>query len=579
MKSNQTRSNYIGSVVLLTLFMTPILSSIVRSRTKPNLRLKVFHPAPERNLKNITISKELGSQDYSFDDDHLEITKKEFMDGLSLGAHMNIHKPLKNYYSNSRVLEAQDINVDFPEKMAEGLKDGCPDCTFETKDNVTTVSNGDGAFADITLKVRPEDKSKKEDHNVIITMDNYKYTGDFDKKKMEGLAIIESEEDHRNEIDSFITKNVKAFQEAEEEVETKVENGLKSIGDGIEELLQGIDPEIAKVSGDENKGYVFEKRKDNIIMVLILAYSVGNEMFEIRVKTRAMDEFEMQVREYLREEDKTALSSQIGEILKSPALTSSPTIKELTDELNKLVDASKSNADLVAACDGDMEFKLDDSGAVPNTAVMEVLEKMDDGGFGGDEDTPGKQPEVCMYNVAFINLMEILEMPYLFFSFRNSRMMVEHFIPAVDLNSATSALSEAFAGIINLNKTVEAAVKENMDPEGNSIENPKEFEMEDLVKEIEVVAKKLKLKFVDNDDKKFWEEPKGNIKRILLMEMMGATKVQFNFPHKLYSEKEATKPITNEFIFTDSIAYDAVRVFSDTLKQFEAAMIEAGKKK
>ena len=579
MKSNQTRSNYIGSVVLLTLFMTPILSSIVRSRTKPNLRLKVFHPAPERNLKNITISKELGSQDYSFDDDHLEITKKEFMDGLSLGAHMNIHKPLKNYYSNSRVLEAQDINVDFPEKMAEGLKDGCPDCTFETKDNVTTVYNGDGPFADITLKVRPEDKSKKEDHNVIITMDNYKYTGDFDKKKMEGLAIIESEEDHRNEIDSFITKNVKAFQEAEEEVETKVENGLKSIGDGIEELLQGIDPEIAKVSGDENKGYVFEKRKDNIIMVLILAYSVGNEMFEIRVKTRAMDEFEMQVREYLREEDKTALSSQIGEILKSPALTSSPTIKELTDELNKLVDASKSNADLVAACDGDMEFKLDDSGAVPNTAVMEVLEKMDDGGFGGDEDTPGKQPEVCMYNVAFINLMEILEMPYLFFSFRNSRMMVEHFIPAVDLNSATSALSEAFAGIINLNKTVEAAVKENMDPEGNSIENPKEFEMEDLVKEIEVVAKKLKLKFVDNDDKKFWEEPKGNIKRILLMEMMGATKVQFNFPHKLYSEKEATKPITNEFIFTDSIAYDAVRVFSDTLKQFEAAMIEAGKKK
>ena len=579
MKSNQTRSNYIGSVVLLTLFMTPILSSIVRSRTKPNLRLKVFHPAPERNLKNITISKELGSQDYSFDDDHLEITKKEFMDGLSLGAHMNIHKPLKNYYSNSRVLEAQDINVDFPEKMEEGLKDGCPDCTFETKDNVTTVYNGDGPFADITLKVRPEDKSKKEDHNVIITMDNYKYTGDFDKKKMEGLAIIESEEDHRNEIDSFITKNVKAFQEAEEEVETKVENGLKSIGDGIEELLQGIDPEIAKVSGDENKGYVFEKRKDNIIMVLILAYSVGNEMFEIRVKTRAMDEFEMQVREYLREEDKTALSSQIGEILKSPALTSSPTIKELTDELNKLVDASKSNADLVAACDGDMEFKLDDSGAVPNTAVMEVLEKMDDGGFGGDEDTPGKQPEVCMYNVAFINLMEILEMPYLFFSFRNSRMMVEHFIPAVDLNSATSALSEAFAGIINLNKTVEAAVKENMDPEGNSIENPKEFEMEDLVKEIEVVAKKLKLKFVDNDDKKFWEEPKGNIKRILLMEMMGATKVQFNFPHKLYSEKEATKPITNEFIFTDSIAYDAVRVFSDTLKQFEAAMIEAGKKK
>ena len=170
-------------------------------------------------------------------------------------------------------------------------------------------------------------------------------------------------------------------------------------------------------------------------------------------------------------------------------------------------------------------------------------------------------------------------MPYLFFSFRNARMVVEHFIPAIDMDSTVKGLSDAFAGIVNLNKTVEAAVKSNMDSEGNAIENPKEFAKEDLIKEIEGVAKKLKLKKVANDNKTFWEESKGNVKRILMIEINGATKVQFNFPHKLYGQKETTKPITNEFIFTDSIAYDAIKVFSDTLNQFVAAMEQAKKAK
>ena len=592
MKINHIRASCTGLLILSLLFMSG-LTSIIKSRRTPDLHVKVFHPAPERKLKSVMVSKELGSQDYSFDNDHLEITKKEFMNNLAFGTHMNLHKPLKNYYSNARIL-TEDINVEFPQKMEDGIKGGCPECTFETKDNVTVVSNGDGPFVDITLKVRPEDKTKDEDHNVIITMDNYKYTGEFDKKKMEGLAIIESQEEHRGEIDKFVLNNVKAFQEAEEDVEAKTESGLASIGNGLEELLKEVEPKIIKVSGDENNGFVFEKRENNIIMVLIMAYSVGNEMYEIRVKTRAMDEFEMQVREYLREEDKTALSAQLGEILKSPALTQSPTIQALTEELNKLVESSKSNAELVEGCDGDMEFKSDESGEVPNTAVLNLLAGgggggedfmggMDflggGGGEMGEEDTPKEPPKVCMYDSAFVHLLEILEMPYLFFSFRNARMVVEHFIPAIDMDSTVKGLSDAFAGIVNLNKTVEAAVKSNMDSEGNAIENPKEFAKEDLIKEIEGVAKKLKLKKVANDNKTFWEESKGNVKRILMIEINGATKVQFNFPHKLYGQKETTKPITNEFIFTDSIAYDAIKVFSDTLNQFVAAMEQAKKAK
>jgi hypothetical protein len=574
MKSNSFCSKLLGLVTLLIIFCG-CDNSIIRSKPKPEIQLKVFHSAPERKLRQ-TISKELSSQDYSFDDDVLEITKKEFMQDINLKKHINIHQPLGNVLNMGRRLpELPPIQDDFLEKMQGGVQAGCADCAFETKGDVTTVSKDGVPVVDITLKVRAPDTSKEEDHNVVITMDNYQHTGDFDKKKMEGLAIIEDAENHRNEIDSFIAQTLESFLAVEDENEQKSANGLKSVGDGLTEILTKLDAEIKQVGGDENSGFIFEKKSENgLILALVMAYTVGDDLYEIRMKTRAMDEFEMQIREFLREEDKVALETQIGDILKSPALTDSPSVQDLTGVLNKLVQESLGDAELTEGCEEGIEYKLDDIAKVPNTTILNA--DAEGGGmdfdFGGGMDEDEGPPKICMYSSSYLSLLEILEMPYVFFSFRNSRLMVEHFIPAIDRASTEEALANAFRGIVKLNKMIEGKVKENMDGDGNAIENPVEFKFETLMATIEQVQKKLKLKKVDEGDKIYFKE--GEVTRIFVSKVNGGFKVNFNFPHKIFKDKDSVKPITNEFIFKDNIAYDAVAVFSETLQEFEAAMQE-----
>ena len=579
MKSKPFCSNLFGLLVLLIIFCG-CDNSIIRSKPKPDIQLKVFHSAPERKLRQTKISTELGSQDYSFDDDVLEITKKEFMDSIKLKKHINIHQPLGNAINMGRRLtDLPPINDDFMVKMQDGVQAGCGECSIETKDNVTTVSKDGVAVVDISLKVRAPDPSKDEDHNVVITLDNYNHTGDFDKKKMEGLAIIEDADNHRNEIDSFIAQTLESFLAVEEDNEAKSANGLKSVGEGLAEILQKLDAEIKQVGGDENSGYIFEKRNENkIILALIMAYSVGDDLYEIRMKTRAMDEFEMQIREFLREEDRVALDAQIGEILKSPALTDSPSVQALTGILNNLVKATMGNKDLTEGCEEGIEYKLDAIDQVPNTTILNA----DAGGggmdfdFGGGEDTEDEgPPKICMYASSHLSLLEILEMPYVFFSFRNSRLMVEHFIPAIDRGSTEEALKNAFDGIVKLNAMIEGKVKENMDEQGNAIDSPVEFKFESLIKEIEKVQKKLKLKKVDEGDKIYYKEKQ--VTRIFVSQVNGGFKVNFNFPHKIFKDKDSVKPITNEFIFKDNIAYDAVAVFSETLHEFEQAMLESAR--
>ena len=576
MKSNSFCSTLIGLLTLSIIFCG-CDNKVIRSNPKPDIQLKVFHRAPERQLRQRKISTELSSQDYSFDDDVLEITKKEFMNNINLQKNINIHQPLGNMMSKGRRLEGElpPIQDDFLEKMQGGVEAACGDCTIETNDNVTTVSKDGTPIVDITLKVRAPDTSKDEDHNVVITLDNYKHTGDFDKKKMEGLAIIEDADNHRTEIDSFIAQTLENFMAVEDENEEKNANGLKSVGEGLAEILSGLDQEIVQVGGDENSGYIFEKRNEHkIILIIVMAYSVGDNLYEIRMKTRAMDEFEMQIREFLREEDKVALNTQIGEILKSPALTDSPNISALTDVLNNLVKGALGNEALSKDCGEDLSYQLTEN--VPNTTVLNADSLggdmdfgFDDMGMGGGND---EAPKVCMFSSSHLNMLEILEMPYVFFSFRNSRLMVEHFIPAIDRASTEAALTSAFDGIVKLTSDIEAKVKENMDEEGNAIENPKEFKFEDLIAKIEEVTKKLKLKKVDESNKIYYKE--GQITRIFISEVNGGFKVNFNFPHKIFKDKDSVKPITNEFIFKNNIAYDAVSVFSETLHEFETAMTE-----
>ena len=585
MKTNYFCPTAIGLLVLSILFNLSFQRIV---RQKPEIRLKVYHPTPERNLRQIKVSKELGSQNYNLDDDFLEITKKQFMDDIKFKKNMNLTKPLGNYFSKGRVLTEDPpppIKEDFLSKLDEALVALGDDFKKEDKeDGVYKILKKDQPVADVKLTVKDKDPNNDEYHNVIITIENYDYTGEFDKKRMEGLAIIEDANNHRGEIDSFLFQKIEELANTETDNEEKESQGLKSIGEGLTEILKEVDDKIENVGGDENSGYVFEKRSEKgVILALVMAYTVGDELYEIKLKTRAMDEFEMQVREFLREEDKNTLSTQLKEILKSGGITDNFSIEDVATTMNDLVKGVMSNKDLTESCAEDIAYKTEFLEEVPNTIVLNALSAGgggdfgEFGAFGGEETTDEPKPaKVCIFGSSHVTMLEGLEMPYLFFAFRNDKMMIEHFIPAIEKASAVNSLKEAFQGIVQLNQAILTAMNNNLDEQGNPIKDPVEFKIETLKSEIDKKVKSLKLTFSKEDDKMFWKE--GKIVRILITEVGGSYKVNFNFPHKLYKNKDATKPITNEFIFEKSIAYDAVGVFSDTLDKFVDAMKAARKK-
>jgi hypothetical protein len=555
------------------------------------LYIKKTYPAPERSLRQIKVSTELGSQDYNLDDDMMEITRKQFMDKLNLKDHVNLHKPLENYLSNSRVLTGEDdeplpdIKEDFFKKVKEGIDEAfdAGTYTFKDGDNMITISKGDENICDV--KLRTEAQKDKEHHNVFITMDNYAYTGDFDRKKMEGLSIIETEKNHRDEISSFMTIKLPEFEATEDENEAKSENGLKSVGEGLGELLTKVDADVKLIGGDENSGYVYEKRAEGgMILVLAIAYKIGPELYEVRIKTRAMDEFEMQVREFLREEDKGVLETQITQILDAPGVGEGFTIQDIASKLDSLIGSVP--ARLTPKCPDGMSFSLEGLGEVPNTAILNTDSlgggDMSDMGFDfggggeGEEEKPAKDELKCVFQTAYVILLQGLDMPYIFFSFQNMRLMVEHFVPAIDKASTEKALEDAWQGIMDLSNSIEDAIDANYDQDGNPIANMAEFNVEKLKSEIDKATKSIGLKRKEEAPNTYWEE--GNIIRVMMTDIDTGFKVNFNFPHKLFKNKESSKPITNEFIFKKAIAYDAVNVFMETLNKFVAAVKEANGK-
>lgn len=579
MKSNSLFVSIMAIISLVNVYHQNIIHQ------KPKLYIKKNYPAPERSLRQIKVSKQLGSQDYNLDDDLMEITKKQFMDKLNLKDHVNLHKPLENYLSHSRVLTDEvlpDINKDFFEKVKSGVNLAFDEGTYEFKDgdNMITISKGGEMICDVKLRTEPQ--KDKDHHNVFITMDNYAYTGDFDRKKMEGLSIIETDGKHRDEISAFMGQKLPEFEATEEENQTKAENGLKSVGDGLSEILGKIDEDIKLVGGDENSGYVYEKRTpEGMILILAMAYKVGPELYEVRVKTRALDEFEMQIREFLREEDKNILEAQISDLVKVPGADSGFTIEEITTKMNALVKTAP--PELTEHCPEGITFSLEGLGTVPNTAVLNTdnlpMDMNDSFGFDdmGGEQEENKEEKVCLFHTSFVIILEGLDMPYVFFSFRNSRLVVDHFVPAIDKTTTESSLEDAWQGIIALSSSIDKAIKDNLQPDGSPKEKPEEFSVVKLKEEISNATKKFKMKMSEESPHTFWKQ--DGVIRIMITEVGKVYKVNFNFPHKLFKNKESSKPITNEFIFNNAIAYDAVLVFKDTLNKFVTALDEANKGK
>ena len=579
-------ASYVCRFLLLIIITLQYQGRVLNSQ-RGRINLKIFHPSQSRQLRQVQVSKELMSNDYSFDqaDLDMKISKKQFLSQVKLANNQIFKLPTVKKRITNRLLSEEDeplpdINVDFETKMKEGVESACSDVTCDigaNKNGVVTIDLAGKPFVDIKLKV---EKSTGEDHhNVVISIDNYEYSGEFDKKKMQGLAIIESQKDHREEIFSWVSRVISEFLVKEEDEDSDTEGGLKTVGEGLEKILGDAGADMKQILADEEKGYMFEKRSDDQkLLAIAMVYTISEKVYQIKMKTRAMDEFEMQVREYLRTEDEEALKVQVEEILKAESLVNAPDITEIGEFMNGLLSGAKGNATIAKDCPDEVAFSMDHLDVIPGSIVMEVeaaggaddmMDMMDMGGGEEEDDGPKEEP-VCIFNQSFITMIEIMEMPYLFFTFSNNKMLVEHFIPAINKADAESGLKEAFDSILQINTQVLTAINDNKDPEGYPKKDAKEFVPEDLKNMIKDTAKNLGLTAKDESDNLIVKD--GDHVRIAMTAEGMGYRVMFYFPHKLYKDKAETKPLTNEFIFDGSIAYDAISVFQKTLQQFEDAI-------
>ena len=574
-------------LIFLGMQLLSSLTGRILNTSSPMMKIKIFHHSPSRHLSQKIISKELSSDDYLLDDE-METTKKSFIRRIQSNNIKPKKSGMQNLFIGNRVL-LEDITKDFEARMKIGLDSGCPKCT--TKPNpkrkgAFEIIGEDGKpFADIIMTRRDPDPKVKDDHNVSIMMDNNAYSGEFEKKQMKGLSIIETEEKHRGEIEVFVGQTVMAFLEPPELEEDSGDKskGLEGVQIAVDAMMAEIQDSLTLVHSDPQTGYYYEKKsEDNLLTAVLLIYPVSDGVFGIHMKTRMMEEFEMQIREYLRVEDVTSLKDQVINLLDNLKKIVPPSIEKITAVLNGLV-AGVNNPVVVKDCADGLKFDDTQLAKMPNMTFMKAdtgdggFDEFDDFGGGFDEEDDQEEPKeeeiplekICMWNFASVTLIDMLDMPYLFFSFSNKRMMIENFIPAVNEKDTEAKLTEAFKGIVDLNTQVETAVAKNKDDKGQAIDNPKIFVVEDLEKMIAAAAKEMKLKEV--------KEPKfnkvnfmdGTVLRIEMFLPGNGTRVRFHFPSKMFKDKKDASVMTNEFLFEKNISYDAVTVFKHTLDQFK----------
>ena len=509
------------------------------------LYIKKFHQPSARSLRQIhPISREVSSSEYSFND-KITTTRAAFLrrvKGRKLGL--------------GRLLGAEDINIDFPKKVDEGVKRGCAQskCTGKMQGGIFLVTSAEGVpIVQFSLAVRAS--KDKDDHNITIKAENYDFKSEFQEKKMKGLAIIEADETHREEIIDFAASVVNEFaDEGEEQVE---HDGLAKLGQALKDILKK-DKEIKPVVEDPLKGYMFEHRTpEGFTMVVAFAYELVPEVYEVKIMTHTMDELSMQFRGVVQEPEVKNLEAEINTLLAASKGIKPPTLPEVSKTLNGLFSGIK-GADKTLVAKDCPAIKLVAAPGVDHTMYYAIDVPV----------VPDNEPQpVCMFIQGYVMMMYIMDLPYVFFSFNNERMQVEHFVPAIDGKVTIAKLTKAWNDILQLNISVETSINENLDADGFQIDNPKEFKIVDLLDFVEKKAKAAKLTVEKNVDNETLFAKEGTNVRISIEPFDSGYRVTLQLPHKAYKgDKEHIS--TNEFNFSKGMKYDAIKVFEKTLDEF-----------
>lgn len=493
-------------------------SRIINPKPK-RLYIKKFWPAPARSLKlKPIISKEVNSADYTFNDKIIE-TRNEFF--------RKIGKPnLIPSNIGSRVLEAPDISKDWIEKVMEGVKVGCSSsgCQAKPDQSFILLSDKEGnAVAKFTMNKR--ESKDKDDHNVTIKVDNYELKSEFEEKRMKGLAIIEADEAHREEIVDFTNSAIQEFM-GEDEASAEETNLLASLGDQLGKIV--TKNKLTPVVEDPEKGFMFQRKNaEGFYEVIAFAYEIIPGVLEAKVMTHTMDELSMQFRGAIDEDEIKSLTDQITELLGKTDKIVAPTLDSVLKNLSGLAKSvgkhPKSNI-MSNACNG-ADFAKAES--VPNTIFLR---------FTLDVPEEEKNTKHCVLRVSYVTMMNLMDMPYLFFSFSNERMMAEHFIPAIEDKVTQEKLTKAWNDVLDLNASIEEAINENKDTNNELIENPSTYEVEDLIQTVSEKAKAAGLASVPPNATELpiaFNDKDGNL-RINMEETDEGARVSLLLPHKAF---------------------------------------------
>jgi hypothetical protein len=575
------------SILISLIFFQSNYSRITSPFRENPFKLRIFHPSIPRSLLQEPLPV-----------DKLEQFKHDKLVQMGIVNKVNISKRLENLlHSSARLLDdggdtpLPDLKKDFSDRVTKTMTEECSACKLKDEgDNIVVADESGKDILKIKLVRRdPEPGNETKDHNVTIMMDNFDFTDEFEQKKMKGLSFIEVDPEHREEIDGFIRHSYGEIMNSEQDEEPSV--SMEAISQAIDDIISKSGVSMEKVIEKADKGYLYELIADDAVKTLLavlMIYPIDETTTGINLASHSMEEFEMQIVRELKEEDIAILTTEITNLLNKANSDKVLEISEITEQMNNWINSVRSYREVGAACQTDLAF--DDSkasGSLPGMIFMKAetgdngfTEFKQDGSAPTDETTEeseDKKPEkkerhYCMLNYASVSMINIIDMPYIFFSFSNNKMLVENFIPTNQPQEALVKLDKACQDIIAMNMMVENKIRENMDPAtGETIEDFKTFQAEDLINQIKTDLSGMGLS-IDEEGLNIVAK-QGDEIRLMTKEITGSIKVMFFYPSDVMKKESAAgKSLTNEFVFQDNISYDALEVFNKAFEEFKEAL-------
>lgn len=563
--------------MIYLLFLQQIIVNRIIKRSNPPLQIKMFTP-PQQERRLFQMSKEIGSNDYDISDDSILVNREEFIKKYKSHKNKKNKNPMPNIFISRRVLEDGEKTLPPFEEEFKGIFTDIGNdtgLTMEQEGEDSFIGKDENGNPIVEVKMQKIEGKSDTEHNINVFVQNFKQRDEFEKKMMEGMSFIESSEEHRDGVKDFIITSIDKIKESNQVEEEGVESEtLAQINETLNTLVSKV-PDFAPVVQDEEFGYLYEMRsKDDsqLLLALVMLYPIGDGIFMIKIQTRLMEQFELQITKMFKMQDETAFNKEFNKLI-APVQSYQPIkAEQIAEKLQKFLDDVKSNDFFKDICDS--EPKLKSNGFTSFTPGMVYFSYSANSGlddmFSDDEDTSKTEtgPQaLCLLENGFVSVIDIIDMPYIFVKLSNIRMSVENFLPAIKPELALEQLESFLEKFITMNIFVETEILKKLNKEVDTV-----MDIESVVKMIQTETSGLNFEEKNEGDIIFFKE--NSIPRVIVKKDGKRVSVRFNFPNDAFKGKENEAPLTNEFVFDDKLNYDPSDLFKETLTKFVTVMNE-----